>query len=108
MATTRSVDFLPPIFQTSTNKQFLAATLDQLIQEPEFKKTQGYVGRHVGPGINPNDYYVVEPTTERANYQLEPGVVSLKPDATSVIDDVITPITPQDCTPANTTVGILL
>jgi hypothetical protein len=46
MATTRTVDFLPPIFQTSTNRQFLAATLDQLVQEPEFKKTQGYVGTH--------------------------------------------------------------
>ena len=90
MATTKSVDFLPPIFQTSTNKQFLAATLDQLIQEPEFKKTQGFVGRHVGPGINPNDYYVVEPTAQRANYQLEPGVVSLDPSKTTTINDVIT------------------
>jgi len=80
MATTRTVDFLPPIFQTSTNRQFLAATLDQLVQEPEFKKTQGYIGRRVGPGVNPNDYYVVEPTAERANYQLEPGVVKFAPD----------------------------
>ncbi len=38
MATVRSVDFLPEIFQTDANKQFLAATLDQLIQEPKFKK----------------------------------------------------------------------
>ena len=90
MATTRSVDFLPPIFQTSTNKQFLAATLDQLVQEPQLKKTQGFVGRHVGPGVNPNEYYVIEPTAERANYQLEPGVVSLKPDDTNTIEDVIT------------------
>ena len=89
MATTRTVDFLPPIFQTSTNRQFLAATLDQLVQEPEFKKTQGYVGRRVGPGVNPNDSYVIEPTAERANYQLEPGVVSLVPD-TGIIADAIT------------------
>jgi hypothetical protein len=27
----RSVDFLPEIFQTSVNSQFLTATLDQLI-----------------------------------------------------------------------------
>ena len=38
MATTRSVNFLPPIFQTPVNTQFLNATLDQLIQEPKFKK----------------------------------------------------------------------
>ena len=90
MATTRSVDFLPPIFQTTTNRQFLAATLDQLVQEPQLKKTQGFVGRHVGPGVNPNDYYVIEPTADRANYQLEPGVVSLKPNDTSTISEVIT------------------
>ena len=89
MARTRTVDFLPPIFQTTTNKQFLSATLDQLVQEPQFKKTQGFVGRHVGPGVNPNDYYVIEPTATRANYQLEPGVISLKPD-TNTIEDAIT------------------
>ena len=89
MANVRSVDFLPEIFQTDANKQFLAATLDQLIQEPNFKKTQGFIGRTVGPGVNPNDRYVVEPTTTRADYQLEPGVVSLEPD-TDTIKDVIT------------------
>jgi len=85
----RTVDFLPDIFQTTPNKQFLNATLDQLVQEPAFKKTQGYVGRRVGPGVNPNDYYVLEPTATRANYQLEPGVISLKPD-TNEIKDAIT------------------
>ena len=89
MATVRSVDFLPEIFQTDANKQFLAATLDQLIQEPKFKKTQGFIGRTVGPGVNPNDKYVVEPDASRKDYQLEPGVVSLVPD-TSTIKNAIT------------------
>jgi hypothetical protein len=88
-STVRSVDFLPEIFQTDANKQFLAATLDQLIQEPKFKKTQGFIGRTVGPGVNPNDKYVVEPDKTRADYQLEVGVVSLKPDT----DDIQTVIT---------------
>jgi len=85
----RTVDFLPEIFQTPVNKQFLSATLDQLVQEPQYKQTQGFIGQKVGPGVNPNDSYVVEPTPSRNNYQLEPGVVSLNP-ATSAIDDVIT------------------
>ena len=89
MAKVRSVDFLPEIFQTDVNKQFLAATLDQLIQEPKFKKTQGFIGRTVGPGVNPNEKYVVEPTKVRADYQLEPGIISLKPD-TDTIEDAIT------------------
>ncbi len=89
MATVRSVDFLPEIFQTEANKQFLRATLDQLIQEPNFRKTQGFIGRSVGPGVDPNDKYVVEPSTVRTDYQLEPGVVSLVPD-TNTIKNVIT------------------
>ena len=87
MANTRTVDFLPEIFQTTANKQFLNATLDQLVQEPTFKKTQGFVGRRVGPGVNPNDYYVLEPDAVRTNYQLEPGVISLKPDTTKIQDN---------------------
>lgn len=89
MARVRSVDFLPEIFQTDANKQFLAATLDQLIQEPKFKKTQGFIGRTVGPGVNPNDKYVVEPNKTRADYQLEPGVINLVPD-TNTIKNAIT------------------
>ena len=88
-AQVRSVDFLPEIFQTPVNKQFLSATLDQLVQEPKFKATQGFIGQKVGPGVNPNDYYVVEPTASRTNYQLEPGVISLDP-TTGKIDDAIT------------------
>ncbi len=90
MSRVRSVDFLPEIFQTDANKQFLAATLDQLVQEPKFKKTQGFIGRSVGPGVNPNDKYVVEPTKTRTDYQLEPGIVSLNPADTAEIQDAIT------------------
>ena len=91
MAKVRTVDFLPEIFQTSTNKQFLAATLDQLVQEPKFKKTQGFVGRRVGPGVDASSQYVVEPTTDRRNYQLEPGVVMLKTDSDTVEDAITYP-----------------
>ena len=89
MARVRTVEFLPEIFQTPANRQFLNATLDQLTQEPAFQKTQGFVGRKIGPGVNAADRYVIEPTAERNNYQLEPGVVSLDPD-TNVIQDAIT------------------
>jgi len=44
MANRRTLDLLPEIFQTDTNRQFLSATLDQLTQEPNFVRTQGYVG----------------------------------------------------------------
>ena len=90
MARTRSVDFLPEIFQTSTNRQVLSATLDQLVQEPKFKKIQGFVGRRVGPGVNANDKYITEQTATRVNYQLEPGVVFKTAADTNLIQDAIT------------------
>ena len=86
----RSVDFLPEIFQTPVNKQFLSATLDQLIQNPQFTQTQGFIGRRVGPGVNANDKYVVEPTKIRTDYQLEPGVVQTDPADTHRVIDAIT------------------
>ena len=92
MARTRSVDFLPEIFQTSTNRQVLAATLDQLIQEPQLKRIQGFVGRRVGPGVIPGDQYVTEPTATRTNYQLEPGVIQIDPtDGHQVVDAITYP-----------------
>ena len=91
MARVRTVDFLPEIFRTPTNKQFLSATLDQLVQEPAFKKTQGFVGRRVGPGVNADDKYVVEPTASRTNYQLEPGVILKEPNSDSVKDAITYP-----------------
>jgi hypothetical protein len=75
MARLRSVDFLPEVFKTDTNKEFLSSTLDQLVQQPKLKQTQGYVGRTFGPGIESADAYILEPNTVRANYQLEPGIV---------------------------------
>jgi len=88
----RSVEFLPPIFQTPVNDQFLSATLDQLIQNPQFVQTQGFIGRKVGPGVNANDKYVIEPTQIRNNYQLEPGVVQIDPaDSRRVIDAITYP-----------------
>ena len=86
----RSIDFLPEIFKTPVNQQFLSATLDQLIQNPRYNQTQGFIGRRIGPGVNANDKYVVEPTKIRTDYQLEPGVVQINPQNSSQIIDAIT------------------
>jgi len=83
MARIRTLNFLPNIFQTATNAEFLGATLDQLVNPPSSMKIQGYVGSKIGYGVNANDYYVTEPNTTRANYQLDPAVVFTAP-STSV------------------------
>ena len=75
MAAIKSIDFLPSIFRTTANKKFLNATLDQLIQEPEFKKINGYIGRTFAPTAKSADTYIQEPSTNRQHYQLEPGLV---------------------------------
>jgi len=87
----RTVDFLPEIFQTAANKQFLSATLDQLVQDPKLKPTQGFIGRRVGPGVNPYDNYVLEPTKTRTDYQLEPGICKLLPNTNTVERSVTYP-----------------
>ena len=85
----RTLNFLPDIFQTSPNSEFLSATLDQVVNPPNTQKIQGYIGSKFGYGINAEDYYVVEPTKTRTDYQLEPGVVFTKTNE-NVAQDFIT------------------
>jgi len=91
MARIRTLDFLPEIFQTPTNAQFLAATLDQLVNPPESQRIQGYIGSRLGYGINAVDSYVVEPTKTRRNYQLDPGLVFTKPNESTAQDFITYP-----------------
>ena len=87
----RTLDFLPDIFKTSTNAQFLGATLDQLVNPPKNQTLQGYVGSKFGYGINAKDYYVTEPTKTRTDYQLAPGVVFLKENQNTAQDFITYP-----------------
>ena len=84
----RTLNFLPEVFQTTTNSQFLGATLDQIVQQPEIKRIEGYVGSKFGYGVNAKNYYVTEPTKTRTDYQLDPGVVFTKTNE-SVAKDFI-------------------
>ena len=77
MAISRTLEFLPDFLKTTANKKFLSATLDQLISEPRVKKFNGYIGRQFVSGYQSDDRYIIEPTNQRQNYQLEPSVVSL-------------------------------
>ncbi|MFY8211948.1 MAG: hypothetical protein ACOVLB_04715, partial [Candidatus Nanopelagicus sp.] len=87
----RTLDFLPDIFRTTPNKQFLSATLDQLVQQPNTMRIQGYVGRKFESGINSKDSYVPEPTKTRTDYQLEPAVIFTKPDESTPYDFISYP-----------------
>ena len=87
----RTLNFLPEIFQTPTNSQFLEATLDKIVDQPTTERIQGYVGSKFGYSINAKDYYVTEPDKVRTDYQLEPGVVFTKPNTTIAQDFISYP-----------------
>lgn len=82
----RTLDFLPEVFRTPTNSQFLSASLDLLTSQPDLKRVEGFIGNKFGYGIEPNDKYVVEPTKSRSDYQLDPSVVFLKKDTQEARD----------------------
>lgn len=86
MAQVRTLDFLPSIFRTETNQQFLSATLDVLVKQPNLKRVEGFIGNKYGYGVEPTDKYVVEPTKTRSDYQLDPSVVFLKPNTQTTQD----------------------
>jgi len=76
MVDKNSLDFLPKVFQTNTNRRFLNATLDQLLQEPDLGRIYGYIGRQdLSPSYQKGDAYVQELDSYSQHYQLEPGLV---------------------------------
>ena len=76
MVDKKSIDFLPQVFRTNTNKRFLNATVDQLIQEPNLNRIFGYVGRqNLSPSYKKGDAYIQEVDSYSQYYQLEPGLV---------------------------------
>jgi hypothetical protein len=87
----RTLNFLPEVFQTPTNAQFLGATLDQIVDQPNTMKIEGYVGSKFGYGINAKDKYVVEPTKTRVDYQLDPAVVFTKTNTATAVDFISYP-----------------
>ena len=75
MATKKTSNFLPTIFQTDVNNKFLSATMDQLVTEPNLRNIYGYIGRTFAPTYKSKDSYVIESSAERQKYQLEPSIV---------------------------------
>jgi hypothetical protein len=79
MAAFKTLQFLPEIFRTDSNRKFLNATVDQLISEPNLVKVNGYIGRKLAPSYKTSDSYITEPTKNRQDYQLEPSIIIKNP-----------------------------
>ena len=72
----KSLNLLPQIFRSDTNRKFLSATLDQLTSEATATvQLNSYIGRRNSPTFKTGDTYVNEPSNQRQNYQLESSVV---------------------------------
>ena len=73
MALNRQIKKLPGVLQTEVQKEFYAATFDQLFSSANVEAAQGFIGRRSSNVLDPLvDVYLGEPTKERAAYQLEP------------------------------------
>ena len=70
-----SSDLLPRYYRTNSNKKFLQATVDQLIQPGTVKKVNGYLGRQTAKAVTPNDIYVEAIDQTRQDYQFEPAAL---------------------------------
>jgi hypothetical protein len=70
-----SSDLLPRYYRTNSNKKFLQATVDQLIQPGTVKKVNGYIGRQTAKAVKPNDVYVKAIDQTRQDYQFEPAAL---------------------------------
>lgn len=70
-------EFLPEIFKTSTNKKFLQSTLEHLMSSGNTETLNTYWGKISGSNYEyKNDFYNLENTTLRQNYQFAPGFSS--------------------------------
>ena len=70
-----SADHLPRYFRTDSNKKFLSATLDQLLNPGVAEKISAYYGRRIAKARSQSDTYVDDVSEDRTNYQLEPAVI---------------------------------
>ena len=71
----KSVNLLPVLFRTDKNSKFLSGTIDQLIQTPQLKRIEGWVGSRVTPTNTGDDIYLLATSKLRQDYQLEPSLV---------------------------------
>jgi hypothetical protein len=67
-------ELLPRIFRTDSNKKFIQATIDQLIQPGTVKKVNGFIGRQNSKSSTGADVFVTAANKSRQDYQLEPSL----------------------------------
>ena len=72
----RIIKKLPETLQNSQLTKFFNATVDHLFQPEASEKIAGFIGQVPAFNDTTKDFYIVEPTAERAFYQLEPAMIT--------------------------------
>jgi hypothetical protein len=70
-----SSNLLPKFYRTNSNKKFLQATVDQLIQPGTVNKINGYIGRKNAKAVSSKDIFISSTDKTRQDYQLEPAAI---------------------------------
>jgi hypothetical protein len=71
----KNSSLIPRFYRTDSNKKFIQATLDQLMQPGVVKKLNGYIGRQNAKSSSGKDIFISTIDSTRQNYQLEPSLV---------------------------------
>lgn len=71
----KTSNLLPRTYRTDSNKKFLQATLDQLVQPGKVKKLNGFIGQKNAKSTKSDDIYIDASDKSRSDYQLEPAAV---------------------------------
>ena len=92
-----SSDLLPMYFRTETNRKFLGATVDTLINKGNLDRLNGFVGERNTENATSKDVYIPEPTDNRRRYNFLPSAVTKNPidntnKWTGTYDDLINQI----------------
>jgi hypothetical protein len=66
---------LPDVHQTPTLQRFFNASINSLFNPGQGQQINGYVGEYPNYYDPTQDFYLIEPTTSRQFYQLEPSMV---------------------------------
>ena len=69
----QSSSLLPRYYRSDSNKKFLQATVDQLVQPGTVKKINGYIGRQNSKATTASDIFIEAGNKPRQDYQLEPS-----------------------------------
>jgi hypothetical protein len=63
-----AANFLPNFYKTDSNKKFLQATVDQIVQPGAVKKINGFIGRKTAKATVGDDVYIEAPTEQLQDY----------------------------------------